>query len=332
MRDKNRIIQPNHISTARFSLSVLEKNIIYTVIDELQKNMSKDLNEVFEEQEITVELKKIEKNNNYSRIRSTMKSLAAKQVEFELRIPGTGKSERIQENITSLISGLKYERQSQFISFMVPSSACRFFCYIGGGFTSFQKTIAISLSSTHSKSLYELCCRWADRGGYTCSIEDLKVYLSITGKYDQISHLRHKVLDTSVKELKKKADLFFTYSLKKVGRKYANISIKIHKNTIDKEEYYGVREEHYSYVYSFLSRFFPNYINNKALAYSELLVAKGNMDKAYYRFIRLDDEFSTGRKDKRDILNLLIKKILPEFGVKTSVKNQNNTQLKLSVG
>ncbi|WP_428741863.1 replication initiation protein [Tenacibaculum sp.] len=331
MKDNDKIKQPNHISTARFTLTVLEKNIIYTVIDELQKVMSRDLNQVYKEQEIIIELKKIDKNNNYKRIRNAVKSLATKQVEFELRIPGTGKGDRIQENITSLVSGLKYERKSQFISFMVPSSACRFFCYIGGGFTSFQKTIAISLSSIYSKSLYELCCRWSDKGGYFCSIEDFKEYLSISNKYQQISHLRHKVLDASIKELKQKADLFFSYSLKKDGRKYTNISIKIHRNTVSSDEYYGVKEEHYTYIYTFLSRFFPNYINTKALDYSEALAATGKIEKAYSRFVRLDDDFTSGRKTKNDICNLLTKIILPELGIKTVSKNQIHTQLKLSV-
>lgn len=195
----------------------------------------------------------------------------------------------------------------------------------------FSKTIAISLSSIYSKSLYELCCRWVDRGGYTCSIEDLKSYLSITNKYAQNSHLREKVLDSSVKELKQKADLFFSYSLKKQGRKYTHISIKIHRNTINKEEYYGVREEHYAFVYMFLSRFFPNYTDSKALDYSEALAKSELLDRAYYRFIKLDNEFSKGLKTKENITGLLITTILPELGINTRAKTKNNTQLKLSV-
>lgn len=328
MKNKDNIKQPNHVSTARFTLTVLEKNIIYTIIDELQKTMSMDLNQVYTEQEIKIELKKIDRNNNYSRVKNAVKSLGSKHVEFELSIPGTGK---VQDRSTNLISGIGHIPNSKFISFTIPSHACRFFCYIGGGFTSFQKTIAISLSSIYSKSLYELCCRWIDRGGYSCTIEELKRYLSISDKYNQISHLRNKVLDISVKELKQKGDIFFSYTLKKEGRSYSKISIKIHKNTISQDEYYGVREEHYAYVYSFLNRFFPNYVDDKALGYTESLATAGSLDKAYSRFIRLDDEFALGSKNKTDICNLLMKVILPELGVKTRNKTQNHTQLKLSV-
>ena len=273
----------------------------------------------YSEQEITIELKKIEKNNNYQRIKDSVKSLASKQVEYHINIPGiNGKSHQIQENITSLISGIKYIRNSQYISFIVPSQACRFFCYLGGGFTPIQKTIAIGLSSIYSKALYELCCRWEDKGGYNCSIEDLKVYLSIENKYKQIAHFRQRVLDDSISELKEKADLFFTYSLIKSNKKYERISIKIHRNYRNKSGFSGVKERHYIYVYSFLNIYFPNYKDTKALDYTEILVQQNNLEKAFYRFQRLDDELTSGHKTKKDIFSLLINVILPELEIPKS--------------
>ena len=313
------IRKPNHISTARFTLSTIEYNIIYFIIDEISILQSLDVNMEYSEQEIKIELKKIEKNNNYQRIKDSIKSLASKQVEYHINIPGgNGKSQQIQENITSLISGIKYIRNSQYISFIVPSQACRFFCYLGGGFTPIQKTIAIGLSSIYSKALYELCCRWEDKGGYNCSIEDLKVYLSIENKYKQIAHFRQRVLDDSISELKEKADLYFTYSLIKSNNKYERISIKIHGNYRNKSGFSGVKEKYYVFVYSFLNIYFPNYKDTKALDYTEILIQQNNLDKAYYRFQRLDDELTSGHKTKKDIFSLLINVILPELEIPKS--------------
>jgi plasmid replication initiation protein len=313
------IKKPNHISTARFTLSTIEYNIIYFIIDELTKSQSYDVNLEYFEKEIVIELKKIDKNNNYQRIKNSIKTLASKQVEYHINIPGgNGKSEQVQENVTSLISGIKYVRNSQYISFIVPSQACRFFCYLGGGFTSIQKTIAIGLSSIYSKALYELCCRWKDKGGYCCNIEDLKVYLSIENKYNQIAHFRQRVLDDSINELKEKADLFFSYTLIKSNKKYDKISIKIHGNIRNKSGFSGVKEEHYRYVYVFLNRFFPNYKDSKALDYTEILVNQNNLEKAYYRFAKLDDNHTDGSKTKKDIYNLLVNVILPELEIPKS--------------
>ncbi|TDY62285.1 replication initiator protein [Algibacter lectus] len=284
--------------------------------------MSRDLNQKYINQRITVELKTLEQNRNYNRIKNAIKKLGSKHVEFDVVIPKTGKMTGFS---TSLISGLRHEYNSGLIILNIPEDACRFFCYIGGGFTSFQKTIAISLNSIYSKYLYELCCRWEDRGGYSCSIEELKIYLSITDKYNQIVHLRAKVLEQAKEELKKKADLFFTYSLTKVGRKYSNISFKIHRNTQGNEEYYGVREEHFIYVYNFLIRFFPNYDDNKAANYADIIANGGYVEKAYYRFVKLEDQLEARYKTKKDIKNILLKSILPEYGISTVNKTKSHS-------
>lgn len=323
MKKDEFIIQPNHISTARYNLSALEKNILYTIVDKLQFQMTKNSFNEFTEQEVKILLRTIEKNNNYSRIRKAVISLGSKHVEFEINIPGTDK---VKKTLTVLISGFDYIPNSGEISFKVPSSACVFFCYIGGGYTSLQKCIAISLNSIFSKYMYELCCRWIDRGGYTCTILNLRSYLSVGEKYVQLAHFRNKVLNTALKELKQKADYYFSYTLiKKNSRKYTDIAIKIHKNVSNQEsKFIGVDEKKYNYTYRFLCIFFPNYVDDKALVYCEKLTSNSKLNFAYERFKKLDQEYSSGSKTNLDIKNLLDYVILPEFGVKEKPKKSKS--------
>jgi len=316
-RTKNQFIKkPNHILSARFALSTLEKNIIYTVLDQLQKVMSMDLNQNYIEQEVVVELKLLDKHRNYHRIKNAVKSLGKKQVEFEINIPNGNKADKIQDSATSLISGLTYERNSEYISFWVPSSACRFFCYIGGGYTNFQKTIAISLTTNPSKCMYELCCRWIDKGGYECTIEEFRLLMNTGEKYKQVSHLRTRFLEDPKQELKKRADIFFSFKLHKRGSSYYSITFKFHRNTEVKDEFRGIDSTQYIFVYNFLNRFYSNQMDTKALDYSESIAQSGKIDKAYSRFLRLDDDYTSGKKTKADIKNLLNKIILKEVGVK----------------
>ncbi|WP_282118169.1 replication initiation protein [Maribacter aquivivus] len=315
MKKDGFIIQPNHISTARFNLSALEKNIIYIIVDKLQLRMTMKTTNEFTEQEVKILIKTIEKNNNYSRVKNAVKSLGSKHVEFEINIPGTNK---IKKTLTVLTSGYDYIPYSGEIAFKIPSSACIFFCYIGGGFTAFQKCIAISLNSIFSKHMYELCCRWKDRGGYTCTLQDLRSYLLIENKYLQLAHLRNKVLDTALKELKQKGDYYFTYQLiKKNSRKFTDINFKIHKNTLNQEHtFLGVDESKYNYAYRFLCVFYPNYLDDKALRYIEEISNNGSLNFAFQRFKNLDKEYTSGVKTKKDIRNLLDYVILPEYNIK----------------
>lgn len=329
MSKLDKIKQPNHISTARYTLSALEINIMYLIVDELQNKMQKDFNGNYKEEHIVIELSSIEKNNNYSRIKKAIKSLMTKSVEFVYNIPETGKT---MERCTNIVSGFDYVRKSnnKCITIDVPSKVSKFLCYIGGGYTAFQKTIAISLNSVYSKRMYELCCRWLDKGGYSNSIMEFKYYLNISTKYSKISHLRSKVLETAKNELENKADLFFTYSLNKTGKKITNISIKIHRNIKVNERFVGVRQKSYAEVYMFLSRYYPNYTNNSAQMYTDNISSFGAIEVARDRFVRLDDDVSYGRKTKEDVRNLLKARILGELGALNNHQNLKATQLKLS--
>ena len=328
MEDTNKKIrQPNHISTARFSLSVMEMNIMYLIVDSLQKKLDNDFNSTYKEEQITIELSKIDKNNNYSRVKSAVKSLMTKSVEFVYNLPD---STKISESSTVIVSGYEHIKQTHYITIDVPAKISKFLCYIGGGYTAFQKTIAISLNSVYSKKMYELCCRFHDRGGYNNSILKFKEYLNITDKYKKISHLKSKVLETAKYELKLKADFYFSYSLSKERRSFNKISIKIHTNVAVNKKYIGFQQKTYSFVYTFLCRFFPTYIDNSALFYTDNLALNGTLETAKNRFQRLDDDISFGRKTKADVLNLLKKIILKELGAFKSSQKEKTTQLKLS--
>ena len=84
--------------------------------------MSMDLNQNYREQEVVVELKLLDKNRNYACvIKNAVNSLGSKQVEFEMNIPNGNKADKVLDSATSLVSGLTHERNSEYISFSVPS-------------------------------------------------------------------------------------------------------------------------------------------------------------------------------------------------------------------
>lgn len=137
--------------------------------------------------------------------------------------------------------------------------------------------------------------------------------MSIENKYKQISHLRERILEDSKDELEKSADVYFSYSLKKTGRTYTSISFKFHRNVEIGKNNRPVRSEHYSYIYNFLNQYFPRYLDDKALVYSDSIANAGELYTAYKRFGRLDDDLTTGKKEKKDITNLLKTVILKEL-------------------
>ncbi|GAH46464.1 unnamed protein product, partial [marine sediment metagenome] len=54
--------------------------------------------------------------------------------------------------------------------------------------------------------------------------------LNIHGKYEMFSTFRKYVLEASRRELNKKTDISFDYTLQKTSRRYTHISFKIYQN------------------------------------------------------------------------------------------------------
>lgn len=313
MQETKKIIQPNHISTAKYKLSALEINLLYHIIGKLQGKMKKDYNDKFIEEQIILELKDIDKHKNYYKIKKALKRLRIKDIEVKYNLPNSG---NIVELNTGIISGFKHQLNSKFITIYIPSAMSKCLCYIGGGFTSFQKVIAINLTSIYSKRMYEFCCRWVTKTPvYKSTIERYKEFLNVQGKYSKISHLKSKVLDIAEKELRNKADLFFTYSLQKTGKKYTHITFVIHTNIKINEKYKGVKADVYNRVYIQLRSYFPNHIDNSAQIYTDRISSLGLLEKINNRLQKLDDELLNGHKTKGDIKNLLQHRIFPEYNI-----------------
>lgn len=301
------IIQPNQVTNARYDFSSVQKNLIYRVLGELQPLMSK---KTIEEKEhlFKFKLKDLAKSNNYDDFITEAKKVIQKPVEYYYSIVGENGKERKWHVLTSLISGIKHELNSEYITIKIPSDAIPFFCYYGlMGFTHLNQTIAITLKSMYSKRLYELCCRWKDKGGFVMPIDELRSVLMLENKYKLMGHFKSRILNTAQKELKEKADLWFEYDLKKVdSRSYNVVSFKIHHNSSEalKDGQKGDQGEKYSFVWRFLQYSFSSNQSDKANVIADQIANNGQLDIAYDRFVRLDDELTQGKKEKTDLIRI----------------------------
>ena len=131
--------------------------------------------------------------------------------------------------------------------------------------------------------------------------------LHIENKYKKLKDLKICVLDPAKERMKESADVWFEYDLKKVdSRSYNVISFKIYRNSEDalKEGKKGKQGEKYSFVWRFLQHSFSANQNDKANVIADQIVSSGHLNTAYDRFVRLDDELTTGKKERLDIIKI----------------------------
>ena len=211
----------NALITARYEMTVAEKDIVYMLMAQLSEEDPIDKVYCIYMQDIEkltgkdINYKNFEKNTmklvtRGYRIKEGKDILQVCLVSSVRHIKGQGKIElRIDPGMRPYLFNLKRE------------------------FTKHGLFMAISLQSIYSRRLYEMLCQFKNTGFMRISVDELKDRLCIldpvTGKdkYANWSDFTRKVIEVAKRELDKHTDINFTYTGAKRGRKYTNLEFNI---------------------------------------------------------------------------------------------------------
>jgi plasmid replication initiation protein len=314
------IIQPNAVTNARYDYSQLQKDFMLYYIEAMNKHMTKEKElsrDLFGNMLIEMDLKDISKSNNHAKMLAAIKDLIKKPISYYYnRDDGT------YDVHTTLIASLIHKRNTGRIYIKTTEESLPIVRWLGEGFTTFNRNIALSLSSVYAKRLYELCCRWKDKGFCRMKLEEFRVMMCVENKYQKISDLKANVLDIGEKFLKEGADLFFTYTLRKEnGSKAFNwLELNIH-NQIEN----GKSGEWYQSLYNNL---YQIYRNARAIEICDYLATNKELKKANERFKRLMKDIDTGRIRPHGILAYVNSVLGNEFDVPDKITGRGIEKLK----
>jgi plasmid replication initiation protein len=211
-------------------MSALEKNIFYLLLAELRDDDPK------EKRYYKINFHKLEKKF-MKKVTIPELVKAAEGLVFRVY---TIKKENGGVLLTSLISSVKNMPEENSIQLGVGSMARPYLLALKKDYTEFELDTALKLKSKYSKRMYEILSQHKDEGNFTISVEELKYRLAIvnpkTGedKYPGWRQFAMHILERPQRELVEHADIAFTYTLKKTGRKYTDIEFRISKK--DSEE------------------------------------------------------------------------------------------------
>lgn len=293
------IIQPNRITNARYEWSAIQKNIMYLVIDALQSEMSYQPLLFDRGREYVLDLANITNAENYSYVFREAEDFIGRTMHYDWQ----GENGKMNDTTTTIIASVTRERGARFIRVEVPKMALPVLLYIGKGtgFTVMQKTIAISLKSKHSKRMYELCCRWADKGGFDMSMVEFRQMMCLEDQYTKVSMLQSKVINVAKKELKENADKWFEYKLEKVkSRSFNWIYCKVFTNDLKQK---NAEKGVYPNVYNYLLLTFPPIISDKAMVVADKLADMQQLGAAWDKFRPLYEKYANGEMDAKHIMN-----------------------------
>ena len=306
------IIQPNAITTARYDYSQMQKDFMYHLIDKMNVYMSKNINQgcdLFGNLVIEMDLRDICKSRNYQPMLEAIKDLQKKPIQYNYN-----RLNSHYEVTTTLIATLIHKRGTGKIFIETTEASKPVIAYLGAGFTSFNKSIALTLPSYYAKRMYELCCRWSDKGFYRVKIVEFRKMLMIEDKFKKITDMSKNVLDRSAKILSETAEVTFTYTLRKENKSKAFnwLELNIFPTVAEAENNNAWYTSLYKTMYSV-------YRCSTAMSVCDYISEKGELKKAADRFMRLQKDINSG-KIKAHGLEAYVNKILEdEFEVPENV-------------
>lgn len=197
--------------------------------------------------------------------------------------------------------------------------------FLGGGFTAYNKNIALSLQSVYAKRMYELCCRWKDKGFLRISIDEFRHMFCIEDKFNKISELRVNVLDLAQKMLTEYADLTFRYELKKENNSRSFNWLNIWITTDNQDTKDKATQKAYETVYNFLYDLFRN---SRAMEITDYIADNKELKRAAERIIRLRGDINSGRIKVHGREQYIRKVIQDEFHVPAEMMGESKAKKK----
>ncbi|MEM6814096.1 MAG: replication initiation protein [Bacteroidota bacterium] len=212
--------QPNHITMARMDFEVVEKRLMYYVLNNIETGINIQP-ELFNKN-VTVKIPiSLLGETNYGRIRQAAEKLQTRQIWL--------KDDPKQKKFDVITPFPRIAANRDHIELTVFSDILPYFLELKSGYTEYKLKAAIALTSKYSQRFYEFLSRWKDTGYWgPVTIEHLKELLFIEDKYSDIYLFKKKVLDIAKKELKKKTEISFEYRLIKEGRRFTKIEFDIY--------------------------------------------------------------------------------------------------------
>jgi len=314
-KGKSSLVQPNKVTNARYSYTEREENILTMIVGAIQDHMTgvKPIQtDLFNQPTVTIDVNEMGEKSKAKYWQAAL-SMRLKTFEFEY----TNQDNKIEDVAGVLVSTVRNVRETSLIHITINQWAIPYLVYIGKGvgFTQMDKVTALTLPGEYTKRLYKLCKRWEDRGGFTMSLDEFRKMFYLEKKYPKLKDLRKRVLDVSRERMKEGADVYFDYSLCKLGgsRSYNQINFVIHGNNKNLKR--SAKTDMYVLIYNMFCLAYPNTKSSKALDLCDAIASNViEFERLYSRMKRLKNDLDSGEKDFNDVQKLIKYIVKEDYG------------------
>lgn len=225
-REDQVVAKANQLIRGRHDFTTAEQRIFVSMIAGLDRDM-----ETFPEQEIRIKdvcsPSGVDPSNLYRRMDEITDNLLEKTVAVRQK---NDQGEEMKFKKYTVFSSCEYERGSGAVKAKFNDDMAPFLLKLKKRFTLYLVTVFLRLRSRYSTQIYERLKMRQDLRRVSMSVENFRKHLSIENKYSKFSDLKRSVLEKARKELKEKADIYFTYRIHRQNNSPQSIEFFIHDN------------------------------------------------------------------------------------------------------
>lgn len=212
-----RLAQSNIITSARYELSKMEKNLLYLTMREMKPS---DLPSQLYYVSVVELQRRTGEEIKHERLRDATKKMLSRVLEADLP-----NGDLLQ---THFFSSVRYLKGAGTLEISVDPTIRPYYGYLKSHFTTFHLDVALSLNSIYAKRMYEIFSMYKnlDNKVFRVSVDKLRAQLGLTDKHPLYADFKRSVLEKA-EEINTATDLAFTYREIKLGRKVVDLEFTI---------------------------------------------------------------------------------------------------------
>ena len=229
--------QPYNLTMARHTLGIHQLRIMVRILEMLQPYMSLDEKSCEGEIKVEIKISDLVIGENYKPLRDALHGMIKKVVTiYEHPVNDDLSGAPTIETGMPMIRKYEYDHGSKFVKIWIEKEILSQIIDLTRGYTKYCVDVALKTSSPNIFKLYQYIAHFRDKKQIQCNVDTLRKWLQLEEKYQLPAHIKIRILEPAIKELKEKADVWFdiaervTEGRKMIGWKF-NIYTKKEKRT-----------------------------------------------------------------------------------------------------
>lgn len=216
------VVKSNHIVSASYRLSVAEQRVILSCIAQVRRD-EPVTDEVMYSVTATeiADLCGTDPKTAYRDLAAAAERLFERRVTIMVEPDGSARPAR--KRLTRWVQTVDYIEGEGRVELRFGKDILPFLTGLTEQFTRYHLSAVAKMTSAHAIRLFELMAQYGGVGHREISVEQLRDWFQLEGRYPAIKDLKKWVLDPAVEQVNQHSPIQVVWSQRKTGRKVTHL-------------------------------------------------------------------------------------------------------------